>query len=64
MCKIEEERLPQFRNLMKTIEEQVANILKMIAEMNEDGKSKQKSIDVRKLNQLALILLIDIGFSF
>jgi len=49
MCKIEEERLPQFRNLMKTIEEQVANILKMIAEMNEDGKSKQKSIDVRKL---------------
>jgi len=64
MYKIEEERLPQFRNLMKTIEEQVANILKMIAEMNEDGKSKQKSIDVRKLNQLALILLIDIGFSF
>ena len=49
--KIEEERLPQFRNLMKTMEEQIENVLKMIAEMNEDGKTKQKSLDVSLNNR-------------
>eukprot|EP00111_Clytia_hemisphaerica_P001367 TCONS_00003888-protein len=42
---LEEERLPEFRNLMKMMEEQISNILKLIEDQERDGKAKQRSID-------------------
>ena len=66
---LEEERLPEFRKLMKMMEEQISNILKLIEDQEKDAKAKQRSIDVSNSDlcictiQICFVLLFSLGLS-
>ena len=54
---MEDDRLMEFRNLMKMLEEQVGNVLDLIKTFDGKDKEKQRAIDVKTILSLMILLV-------